>query len=84
MEKVKGNEALEDDFIELVGKNIDLIIQDQFGNYVVQNAFDVYKQETCAPLTDRIIQKFPQYSVQKYSSCVVERCVEMYFSVRVP
>lgn len=65
----------------LIVNDLDTIIQDPFGNYVVQYAYEIYKQEVCRPITEKIVQKFAQYSVQKFSSCVVEKCANMYFNV---
>lgn len=65
----------------LITESLETVIQDPYGNYVVQHAYEVYKQERCKPITSRMIQKLPQYSVQKFSSCVVEKCVGLYFNV---
>lgn len=81
MHKAIGIDHMERVFVMLIVNDMDNIIQDPFGNYVVQYAYEVYKQEVCRPITDKIIQKFTQYSVQKFSSCVVEKCVNMYFNV---
>jgi hypothetical protein len=81
MNKVLGRENMETVFVMLIAECLETIIQDPFGNYVVQHAYDIYKQDRCRPMTERLIQKLPQYSVQKFSSCVVEKCVGLYFNV---
>ena len=80
MNKVLGRENMETVFVMLIAECLETIIQDPFGNYVVQHAYDIYKQDRCRPMTERLIQKLPQYSVQKFSSCVVEKCVGLYFN----
>jgi hypothetical protein len=44
MSKVQGKENMERVFVMLIVKYLETIIQDPYGNYVVQHAYDNYKQ----------------------------------------
>lgn len=79
--KIKEREEFEKVFVMLIANNLEQIIQDPFGNYVVQHAYDTFKHEKCRPITNRLIEKLPQYSIQKFSSCVVEKCLSQDFNL---
>jgi hypothetical protein len=44
MSKVTGIDHMERVFAMLIATDLDNIIQDPFGNYVVQHAYEIYKQ----------------------------------------
>ena len=47
MTKVLGRDNMESLIVMLIAESLDTIIQDQFGNYVVQHAYEIYKQGRC-------------------------------------
>lgn len=74
------NEDLKKKFINAAALSIDRIIQDCYGNYVVQFCYEFFGCERCIRITDMILQRFPQYSIQKYSGSVLFKCVDSYWS----
>jgi hypothetical protein len=55
--------------------NLDAIIGDMYGNYVVQFNFELFEPFLTSALTDSILMKLPQYSLSKYSTNVVFKCL---------
>jgi hypothetical protein len=66
--------------IHSVNFNIDKIIGDPYGNYVLQFCYEHFGEEKCGAITDRIIDKFTQFSLQKYSSAVIFKCINTYWT----
>jgi len=66
--------------IHSVNFNIDKIIGDPYGNYVLQFCYELFGQEKCVAITERIIDKFTQFSLQKYSSAVIFKCINTYWT----
>jgi len=61
-------------------KNITLncteLIQDPFGNYLIQFVFELYGQNNCIEIIKQIVSNVILFSCQKFSSNVVERVIE--------
>jgi Pumilio-family RNA binding repeat len=81
MTKVEKSEVHKKKIIELLYQSIENLIQNPFGNYIIQHALDVFPKE-CNNILDRIVDKVIQYSNQKFSSNVVEKC--LVFASEVP
>lgn len=50
-----------------------------YGNYVVQFNFELFEPALISSLTDSILMKLPQYSLSKYSTNVVFKCLSVYW-----
>jgi len=53
------------------------IVQNPFGNYIIQEAFEKWGFETCKEIVKIIHQNIISLSNQKYSSNVVEKSIEI-------
>ena len=80
----KSKEGLAHDlrkrFIHVVNFNIGELIGDPYGNYIIQFCFELFGEEKCGAITERIIDKFLQFSLQKYSSAVLFKCISQYWT----
>jgi len=52
------------------------LIQNPFGNYAIQTAVDVWKEEYIMPIIKQFYNKFTNLSMQKFSSNVVEKFLQ--------
>lgn len=52
------------------------LIQHPYGNYIIQAALDYWKEEDVVPMLMKFANKYVNLSMQKYSSNVVEKCME--------
>lgn len=68
-------EDIQKKLINAAAMNIKHIIEDCYGKYVVQFCYEYFGPERCMRITEMIIDRFAQYSMQKYSGSVVLRCV---------
>lgn len=59
--------------------NIDKLIGDPYGNYIIQFCFDYFGEDKCEAISERIMSKILPFSLQKYSSAVVYKCVSSYW-----
>lgn len=59
----------------IVEKALDLM-QDAYGNYVVQYVLDVCGEEEAAAVCETVIGKVSLLAIQKFSSNVMEKCLE--------
>lgn len=53
-----------------------LLIQNPFGNYALQIAFDTWSDYLVLPIIEQFYGRFYYLSMHKYSSNVVEKCIE--------
>lgn len=53
-----------------------LLIQNPFGNYALQTAFDTWNDELVNPIIEQFYGRFYYLSMHKYSSNVVEKCIQ--------
>jgi len=52
------------------------IVQNPFGNYVIQHILDEWGTEIATPIVDVIVKNIISLSMQKFSSNVVEKCFD--------
>lgn len=52
------------------------IVQDPFGNYAIQHTIDTFGSLYCKNLINEICANILTFSLQKFSSNVVEKCIE--------
>ena len=76
MTKVEKVTELKREVINLIYTNFEELVQNPFGNYAIQHAFDVYPKD-CEKLFEKVVEKIIQYSNQKFSSNVVEKCISI-------
>lgn len=50
--------------------------QNPYGNYAIQISLDTFNIAYCSPLIEGVRGKMTQLSILKYSSNVVEKCLE--------
>lgn len=50
-----------------------------YGNYVVQFNYELFEPFLTSGLTDSILMKLPQYSLSKYSTNVIFKCLNAYW-----
>jgi hypothetical protein len=62
--------------IEILLQNFSVLIQNSYGNYAIQTAFETWSNEFTEPLYKQLYSQFHQLSMSKYSSNVVEKCLE--------
>ena len=62
-------------FINSITFTTDKIIQDCYGNYVVQFCYELFGETKSSGITEMILEKFAQFSIQKYSSSVILKCL---------
>lgn len=53
------------------------IVQDPFGNYAIQHTMEVYGSQICNGIINEIANNILSLSMQKFSSNVVEKCIEI-------
>lgn len=61
----------------LVQKNCLEIVQNPFGNYIIQHILEEWGPEVCKDVTIIIHQNLISLSMQKFSSNVVEKCMDL-------
>ena len=63
-------------FINIINNNLSLIITDQFGNYIIRHIILNINHSINSMIVQNIINNLVFYSNQKYSSNVVENCLD--------
>jgi pumilio RNA-binding family len=76
MTKVEKNADLKREIINLLHQHFEELVQNPYGNYAIQHAFDVHPRD-CNIIFERVVEKIVQYSNQKFSSNVVEKCISI-------
>ena len=66
---------LKKNFMSPLMMNFDKIIQDSFGNYVVQFVYECLGEYYCVGITEMILKRFIRYSLHKFSGNVVYKCI---------
>ena len=74
MTKVQKVQKARKTIIKLINENVDNLIQNPFGNYIIQHALEIYFED-CNVILEKILNKVIQFSNQKFSSNVVEKCI---------
>ncbi len=54
------------------------LIQNPYGNYAIQVAFDYWQDQYLIPIVKQFENKYTNLSMQKYSSNVVEKCLSRF------
>lgn len=57
--------------------NAIVLIQNPFGNYALQSAFENWSMDYVQPIIEQFYNRFYYLSMHKYSSNVVEKCIQM-------
>jgi hypothetical protein len=53
------------------------IVQDPFGNYAIQFTIETYGYDLCLGVIQQVYNNMISLSIQKFSSNVVEKCIEL-------
>jgi len=70
-------------FLKEITNNSLEIVQNPFGNYVIQHILDEWGPDSCRGIIDMIISNIVSLSMQKFSSNVVEKCFDLVDNVIV-
>lgn len=62
--------------ITLISNNSMELIQSPYGNYAIQCVLDAFKNEEFVPILNSLKGKYAQLSMLKFSSNVIEKCLE--------
>ena len=62
--------------IDISTKNSIELIQDPYGNYIMQEIFETFIQDTIEPILKTINGHIVKLSLLKFSSNVIEKCLE--------
>jgi hypothetical protein len=62
--------------IEIIIANFSTLIQNSYGNYTIQTSLDTWTHEHTEPLYKILYSQFYNLSMSKYSSNVIEKCLE--------
>ena len=73
----KANENEKNMIINNLIKNCQILITDQCGNYIIQFIITLKNDLIIDKIIDILIINIEEYSKQKYSSNVVEKCLEL-------
>ena len=72
----KGNSHQQTSLSQNIIKNLDVLISDPFGNYLVQNVIKLRRYDLNTQIITFIKSKIIRLSKQKFSSNVIEKCFE--------
>lgn len=72
----KGSLEQKNALAEIIINNITTLIKDPFGNYLVQNIFELNDEVKIRAVVKKIEISFIELSKHKFSSNVIERCLE--------
>jgi hypothetical protein len=75
--KASKDLQLRKSFIDSIKPNVLEIVQNPFGNYVIQYIFEEWGVDYCKDIYSIIINNIISLSMQKFSSNVVEKCVDL-------
>lgn len=59
-----------------ISENAIELAQDPYGNYAIQEIMDRWSEQDYSLLYDRVMSRVAQLSIQKFSSNVVEKCLQ--------
>jgi len=76
---INGNkeQAIKQRILSIIQKNCLDIIQNAFGNYIIQHVLDEWGPVICKDVIKMIHTNIISLSMQKFSSNVVERCMDI-------
>ena len=75
----EGNDFQRKKIIDIILLNLDVIIKDCYGNFLIQFIFfkfDKNKFNEIQPIIEKIEQNIVNYCINRYSSSVIEKCFE--------
>lgn len=67
---------IREQIINIFEENYLNIVQDPFGNYAIQFAIDNFGSIPCKKIIEKICEDILILSLQKFSSNVIEKCIE--------
>ena len=70
------DQAQIDAIIKLLADHLVTTIQSPYGNYAITTALETWGLSRCEPIMIKIKENFAQYAMHKFSSNVIEKCVE--------
>lgn len=62
--------------MQKLADNVIDLVQNPYGNYAVTEVINNWDAELCKPIFNNLEKKVNQLSMQKFSSNVVEKCLE--------
>lgn len=63
--------------VKFISENAIQLVQDPYGNYAVQEIMERWPEQDYIPVINKIKEKVAQLSIQKFSSNVVEKCLQI-------
>lgn len=60
--------------------DVDKLIMDSYGNYVIQFCYELFDVDKTSVITQAILSKFAQYAIGKFSSNVILKCISVYWT----
>ena len=73
-------ELIRRQLITQVTFSVDRLIMDSYGNYVIQFCYELFDLEKCSGITERILSRFAYYAIGKFSSNVILKCIQIYWT----
>jgi len=64
--------------VEYISENAIELVQDPYGNYAVQEIMEKWGEQNFEPLFDKVKSRVAQLSIQKFSSNVIEKWLQMW------
>lgn len=74
---ISKNYEIRKKILDKIISNLDNLIQNAHGNYSIQVALEMCDGFYSMPIINEISGKYHKYSLLKYSSNVIERCLEI-------
>jgi len=62
--------------IDSIGQDLIKLVSDPFGNYAISQIVEKWEPQVCKPIFEKLATKIFELSIQKYSSCVIEKCLQ--------
>lgn len=62
--------------IQQISRDLIELVSDPYGNYAVSTIIEKWDPKINKPIFERLASKIFELSIQKYSSCVIEKCIE--------
>ena len=59
--------------------NTEEIINNEYGNYLIQEAYELFGSSFLKGINETIIRLFPSLGCEKYSASVIQNCIKKYW-----